>query len=83
MARLREYYYNHGDMLELAKYQREESAEAVGAEKAVLSAATVMRSEITERSKEKREMGKYYDSMTHTWSIQTRTRYHLYVNHWF
>lgn len=83
MARLREYYYNHGDMLELAKYQREESAEAAGGEKAVLSAATVMRSEITERSKEKREMGKYYDSMTHTWSIQTRTRYHLYVNHWF
>ena len=33
MAHLREYYYNGGDMLELAKYQREELPEAAGAEK--------------------------------------------------
>ena len=83
MAHLREYYYNCGDMLELAKYQREELPEAVGAEKDILSSAAIMRSEIVERSKEQREYGKYHDAMTHTWSAQTRTRCNLYVNHWF
>ena len=83
MAHLREYYYNRGDMLELAKYQREKLPEAVGAEKDILSSAAIMRSEIVERSKEQREYGKYHDAMTHTWSAQTRTRCNLYVNHWF
>ena len=83
MAHLREYYYNRGDMLELAKYQREELPEAVGAEKDILSSAAIIRSEIAERSKEQREYGKYHDAMTHTWSAQTRTKYNLYVSHWF
>ena len=83
MAHLREYYYNRGDMLELAKYQREELPEAVGAEKDILSSTAIIRSEIAERSKEQREYGKYHDAMTHTWSAQTRTKYNLYVSHWF
>ena len=83
MAHLREYYYNGGDMLELAKYQREELPEAAGAEKDILSSTAIIRSEIIERSKQEREFGKYHDAMTHTWSTQTRTRYSLYINHWF
>lgn len=83
MARLREYYYNKGNMLELAKYQHEELPEAVGAENEVLSACTILRSEIVERSQTEKIVAKYSDAMSHTWSLQTQKRYSLYISHWF
>jgi len=83
MAHLREYYYNDGDMLALAKFQHEEQKKAVGMESDILSAAEVIRTELMQRSNQEKVYGKYHDLMTHTWSSQTRTRYSLYINHWF
>ena len=51
MARLREYYLNGGDMLELAKFQKEELPLAAGAEEVVLSANAVIASENTNRTR--------------------------------
>lgn len=63
MAHLREYYYNGGDMLELAKYQKEELPMAVGSEDVILSANAVFKSERTQRTKYLQECGKYEERM--------------------
>ena len=83
MAHLREYYYNGGNMLELAEYQHEELPVAVGAENDVLSFAEIMRTEIAGRSKKEKELGKYSKAISNSWSSQTQKRYSLYINHWF
>lgn len=66
MAHLREYYYNGGDMLKLAKFQKEELPMAAGAEDVVLSAQDIFLSENTNRGKDLKEYGKYSDAMSHT-----------------
>lgn len=83
MAHLREWYYNDGDMLELARYQKKQLPIAVGCENEVLSASDILGSEKTERTNHKKEIGKYQEAITHTWSTQTRKKYSLYINHWF
>lgn len=59
MGRLRAYYYNGGDMLELARFQRQGLKEAVGYEMTYCSVPEVMRSEKNRHY----ELGKYMDSM--------------------
>ena len=70
MARLREYYYNGGNMLELAKYQKEDLPLAAGAEDVVLSAEAVLRSERTKRTRRQAEYGKYAERMAASLSVQ-------------
>jgi hypothetical protein len=74
MARFREYYYNGGDMLELAKYQKEELPMAAGAEEVILSAHTVIESHRGDWSRSMKEYGKYSEQMHHTISTQSRKR---------
>ena len=74
MARLREYYHNGGDMLELARYQKAVIPKAAGTEELELSAKAVLSSEMDRRSKTERETGKYMETMTHTLSLQGRKK---------
>lgn len=83
MAHLREYYFNGGDMLELARYQHEAIPAAAGAENDVLSSVEIIRSEMMGRTKQEREIGKYNDVITHEWSTQTQKRLSLQMSHWF
>lgn len=69
MAHLREYYYNNGDMLELAKFQKEEMQAAAGAEEVVLSASAILASEKGNRSKMMMEYGKYSERIHSTLSL--------------
>lgn len=80
MARLREYYYNGGDMLELAKFQKEKLPIAAGAEDVVLSASEVLLSEKTNRSKEQEVYGKYSERMRSHISVQTSKQLMFYLN---
>jgi hypothetical protein len=64
MARLLEYRWNRGDMLELARYQKEELPLAAGAEEVVTGAGTVLRSEKNNRTKLQAEYGKYAEAMS-------------------
>ena len=59
MARLRAYYYNGGDMLELVRYQREELPMAAGSEKTFFTPTEIMRSEKSRHY----ELGKYMASI--------------------
>ena len=70
MARLRAYYYNGGDMLELVRYQKEEQPQAVGGEKSFLSPTDVMRSEKNRHY----ELGKYIASMQGKLSLDVKKR---------
>ncbi len=75
MARLREYYYNGGDMLELAKYQKVVLPKAVGSEEIALSSYDMLKAEVDHRPKTMQETGKYYDAITHSISRQSRKKY--------
>lgn len=78
MARLREYYYNDGDMLELAKYQKEDLPMAAGAEEIILSASSVL--EKRRKTKTETEYGKYSERIRHTLSLQSNKRLWFYLN---
>lgn len=80
MARLREYYYNGGDMLELAKYQKEVLPLAAGAEEVVLSASEMLRSESTSRTKTIIEYGKYAETMRASISEETSKKLQFYLH---
>ena len=80
MARLREYYYNGGDMLELARYQKEEIPMAAGAEEVVLSATQMLRSEHPNRTGTMIEFGKYAESMRASMSVQTSKKLEFYLH---
>ena len=75
MGRLRAYYYNGGDMLELVRYQHEEMKEAVGYEMTYCSVPEVMRSEKNRHY----ELGKYMSSMQG--SIPCQIKKKLCINH--
>ena len=78
MAHLREYYYNGGDMLELAKYQKEELPMVVGAEDVILGAGSVLEKRI--RTRIETEYGKYSERISHTLSAQSNKRLWFYLN---
>ena len=80
MAHLREYYYNNGDMLELAKFQKEEMQAAAGAEEVVLSASAILASEKGNRSKMMMEYGKYSERIHSTLSLQNSKQLMFYLN---
>lgn len=80
MARLREYKLNGGDMLELAKYQKEDVPLAAGAEEVVLSATAILASERTNRSKLQQEYGKYAQAMSSSLSLQSEKRLTFYLH---
>ena len=78
MAHLREYYYNGGDMLELAKYQKEDLPKVAGAEDVILGAGSVLEKRI--RSRIETEYGKYSERISHTLSTQSNKRLWFYLN---
>ena len=80
MAHLREYYYNGGDMLELAKYQKVELPMAAGMEEVVLSASQMFQSERTNRSKTIAEYGKYAETMRASLTEQTSKKLSFYLH---
>lgn len=82
MAQLRVYYWNKGNMLELAIYQKEEVPMAAGAEKIVLSAGEILQEERAGRSIYEMQLGKYVDAITHTYSIQSRNKAQWSIHKW-
>lgn len=77
MARLRAYYLNGGDMLELVRYQKKEMSEEEE-EKELLSSAQIIRSEKNRH----REVGKYLESITHSVSEQVKKMAYFNANIW-
>ena len=75
MAHLRAYDKNKGNMIDLVRWQadREEVKLAAGAEDVILSCQQVLNSETHKNG----ELGKYYDAMQATMSIQDRKKAYL------
>lgn len=67
MYNLLAYYYNGGDMLELARYQRQHLPKAAGAEmyNEILSATQIYRSEKNWHG----QLGKYIETIRHSLSV--------------
>ncbi len=80
MARLLEYHWNKGKMLELAKYQKKELPLAAGAEEVVLGAGTILRSERCNRTKLQAEYGKYAESINKTITLQNSKQLWFQLN---
>lgn len=80
MARLREYSLNGGNMLELAKYQKEKLPLVAGAEEVILSANDILESERTKRTKTQQEYGKYAEYMSSHLSVQSSKRLTFYLH---
>jgi len=68
MARLRAWYWNGGDMLELARYQKQALPKAAGDEDVVLSAAQIYRDEVNNNPR----WAKYAERMQVEVSPQTK-----------
>lgn len=69
MARLRAYYWNGGNMLELVREQRKELPKAAGAEETdVISSAEMLRAEKNRHY----ELGKYFESLNHSISADAK-----------
>ena len=62
MARLRIYYYNKGNMLELVRYQKEEFPKVAGGEDMIYSRGEMRIME----NKRREELGLYADMPTHS-----------------
>ena len=75
MGRLRAYYYNGGDMLELVRYQRQELKEAAGYEMTYCSVPEIMRSEKNRHC----ELGKYMAAIQG--SLPGNIKKKLCINH--
>ena len=78
MARLRAYYLNGGDMLELVRYQKKEMPKAAGAEYDVLSGHDIISSEKNRHG----ELGKYVESINHSISDHNRKVIYLSRHIW-
>ena len=70
MSKLRGYYYNEGDMLELVRYQRKAGSEEETEEKKLLSSTQLLRSEKSRHG----EVGKYLESIRHSVSLQNKKK---------
>lgn len=82
MARLLEYHFNKGDMLELAKYQKQVLPIAAGAEELAMSASEMLKSERRQRTRLQQEYAKYSDAMHASLDLQKRKQYVFYTNRW-
>lgn len=78
MVQLRAYYQNGGDMLELAKFQKEETPKAVGAEYDVLSMTQIRKAEKNRHG----ELGKYVESMTARINDSIKKKVYFNSNIW-
>lgn len=79
MARLRAYYYNGGDMLELVRFQEKEIPKAAGAEEYnLLSSAQIISSERDRHG----ELGKYTETIRHSISLQSKKKMYFNSHIW-
>lgn len=80
MCNLLAYYYNGGDMLELARYQRQNLPQAAGAEmyNEILSATQICRSEKNRHG----ELGKYIETISHSLSLDTKKKVYFNSRIW-
>lgn len=79
MARLRAYYLNGGDMLELARFQKRELPVAAGAEETnYLTGADV----INMKESIHGIIGKYYDAIHHSISLQNKKKVYFQTHIW-
>ncbi|MDO4651118.1 MAG: ISLre2 family transposase, partial [Eubacteriales bacterium] len=78
MGKLRAYYLNGGDMLELIRHQKEELPKAVGEDYNILSAQEILRSE----KKGYGEMGKYAEVLSHSISLQNKKKVYFNTHIW-
>jgi hypothetical protein len=74
MAHLRAYYWNKGDMLELARYQKKELPLVAGGEETILSASEILLSECPPEDDIwfREQLGKYADVMRSSVNVQTK-----------
>ena len=77
MARLRAYYLNGGDMLELVRYQKKEKPEEEE-EKEILSSTQMIRSEKNRHG----DVGKYLESISHSVSEQVKKMAYFNAHIW-
>jgi len=78
MARLRVYYKNGGDMLELVRYQKKAQPLAAGAEEVIFSSAEIIRQETVRHDR----IAKYYNAMNHSISLQNRKQLYFSSQFW-
>ncbi len=78
MAQLRAYYYNHGDMLELVRYQKEELPKAAGCECDILSSVQILNSEKNSHGL----IGKYVEAISHHVSLDTKKKVYFNEHIW-
>lgn len=71
MAQLRAYYWNGGDLLALVRYQKQALTKAAGAENEVIYSCEEM---LRQEKARKTAVGKYYDSIHHSISLQDRKK---------
>ena len=78
MCRLRAYYKNGGDMLELVRYQKEEVVAAGAEYEQILSSSAMLQSESNTHGL----VGKYYERMNHSLSLQTKEKVYFNSQIW-
>lgn len=80
MCNLLAYYYNGGDMLELARYQRQELPKAAGAEseQRYFTTREIIRSEKRRHG----ELGKYMETIRHSLSLDTKKKVYFNSHIW-
>ena len=79
MARLRAYYLNGGDMLELARFQKQELPAAAGAEEMkYLTGGDVINMKETLHGM----IGKYHDAISHSISLQNKKKIYFQTHIW-
>ena len=79
MAQLRAYYLNGGDMLELARFQKQELPKAAGAEETkYLTGGDV----INVKEDLHGILGKYHDAITHSISLQNKKKVYFQTQIW-
>ena len=78
MARLRAYYWNGGNMLELVRQQERELPAAAGAENEVLSCESMLQWERRHHNK----LGKYIESINHSVSTEVKKYVWFHAHIW-
>lgn len=80
MCNLLAYYYNGGDMLALARYQREKLPKAAGGEMyhEILSATQIYRSEKNRHG----QLGKYIETISHSLSLDAKKKVYFNSHIW-
>lgn len=80
MCNLLAYYYNDGDMLELARYQRKELPKAAGTENynEILTSSQIIKSEKRRHG----QLGKYIETISHSLSLDTKKKVYFSSHIW-